>query len=340
MATNNKCSNCGGALVFDPQSGELKCTHCEAITDIEDTKVLNDKKFYDESSSIKQSRAKYAQFLCKSCERTHVCTVDTPIERCPSCGDVNLERTVNVEYIPDGIIPFKINYENAMQSYLSWIKKKKWAPNNLKHLARAESLGARYLPIYNYEFKCISNYHGTGYITKGSGENQRKKKIHFSDTRTDIRQNFIESADGGFNSSSLRDFGNYDFGNIMAYRTEYIYGFVASQVNVDLHQSCANMRGFVVRDIENKIKRSLNCQIETFHCSTTFEYIKYNYLYVPIWTNTYKYKNKTYTCYINGQTGKASGTAPKSFWKIFGAVVLGILIVGGLGYLAYHFGLI
>ena len=126
----------------------------------------------------------------------------------------------------------------------------------------------------------------------------------------------------------------------MAYRTEYIYGFVASQVNVDLHQSCANMRGFVVRDIENKIKRSLNCQIETFHCSTTFEYIKYNYLYVPIWTNTYKYKNKTYTCYINGQTGKASGTAPKSFWKIFGAVVLGILIVGGLGYLAYHFGLI
>ena len=53
MATNNKCSNCGGALVFDPQSGELKCTHCEAITDIEDTKVLNDKKIYDENSSIK-----------------------------------------------------------------------------------------------------------------------------------------------------------------------------------------------------------------------------------------------------------------------------------------------
>ena len=340
MATNNKCSNCGGALVFDPNSGELKCTHCETITDIEDAKALNNKKIYTAESTIKQSKTKYAHFCCKSCGRTHICEVDTPVSRCPSCGDIALERTVNVEYVPDGIIPFKVDHENAMQSYISWLKKKRWAPNNLKHLARAQSLVARYIPIYNYEFRCVSNYHGTGYITKGTGDDRQKKRIHFSDTRIDLEQNYIESASTEINSATLRELGNFDYSNIMVYRTEYLYGFIASQIQVDLHQNCENMRSFVVRDIESKIKRSINCQIETFHCTTNFEYIKYNHLYVPLWTNVYKYKDKTYTCYINGQTGKAHGTAPKSFWKIFGAILLGIVIVGGLGYLAYKFGII
>ena len=178
MPTNNKCSNCGGALVFDPHSGELKCTHCENITNIDDTKALNEKKLYSPESTIAQSKVKYAHFCCKSCGRTHICDIDTPINRCPSCGDVTLERTVNVDYVPDGVIPFKIDFEKAMQSYMSWLKTKKWAPNNLKSLAQAQSLVAKYIPIYNYEFKCVSEYHGTGHITKGHGDMEYKKKIY------------------------------------------------------------------------------------------------------------------------------------------------------------------
>jgi len=333
MATNNKCSNCGGTLNFDPVSGELKCTHCESITDIEDTQAINDKKDYNENSTIKQSKTKYTQFTCKSCNRTHISSTETDLQRCPCCGDALLEKTLNVEYTPDGVIPFKIDYEKAMQSYKSWLKTKKFAPNNLKSLASAQSLVARYIPVYNYAFKCTSNYHGTGFVTRGMGDNKRTERIHFKDTRIDVYDDYLECASDDISSADLRKLGNYNFGNIMVYKTEYLYGFIASQIKTDLHQNCANMRSVAVNDIQNKIKRSLNCRIESFHCNTNFNYIKYNHLYLPMWTNVYKYKDKTYTCYINGQTGKATGTAPKSFWKIFGVVLLGIAIACGIGYL-------
>ena len=47
-----------------------------------------------------------------------------------------------------------------------------------------------------------------------------------------------------------------------------------------------------------------------------------------MWANHYSYKGREYHCYINGQTGEATGKAPKSFGKIAGTV-LGIL--GGIG---------
>ena len=80
----------------------------------------------------------------------------------------------------------------------------------------------------------------------------------------------------------------------------------------------------------------MKARIENFVCNTNFENMRYNYLYVPVWINNYKYKDKTYNCYINGITGKVSGNSPKSFWKIL-FTVLGICaLVGGLVFLAYY----
>ena len=57
-----------------------------------------------------------------------------------------------------------------------------------------------------------------------------------------------------------------------------------------------------------------------------------------MWVNAYMYKDKSYVCYINGQTGKASGTAPKSFWKIFFTVLGVIAAVGAIAFLVMKYG--
>ena len=47
--------------------------------------------------------------------------------------------------------------------------------------------------------------------------------------------------------------------------------------------------------------------------SVNFSNIKYKYLLVPVWINSFTYDNQLYTIVINGQTGEISGKWPKSF---------------------------
>ena len=54
MAISNRCKGCGGELRFDFDTQNLKCSQCEATVDIPSAKTLNNKKTFDENSTIKQ----------------------------------------------------------------------------------------------------------------------------------------------------------------------------------------------------------------------------------------------------------------------------------------------
>ena len=47
--------------------------------------------------------------------------------------------------------------------------------------------------------------------------------------------------------------------------------------------------------------------------ATDYFDLKYKYLIVPVWINSFYYDNKLYMIVINGQTGKIDGQWPKSF---------------------------
>ena len=56
---------------------------------------------------------------------------------------------------------------------------------------------------------------------------------------------------------------------------------------------------------------------------------------VPVWIMAYRYQDRVYRFLLNGQTGKATGTAP-SDWKKAALiiVVIAAIVVGGLAALA------
>lgn len=340
MSTSNKCKNCGGSLNFDPVSNELKCTHCASIVNIEESSVLNEKRLIDDEANTQKKKVEQTQFSCSMCGRKHVTSVDTDLDNCPSCGSTKLEKTINVDYEPDGVIPFKLNEEKAMEAFSAWVKKRKFAPNNLKKMAKTKCLKGIYFPIYNFDVATTSSYSGVGVnYYRGLDGKSHSKRRHFKDVANHNFVNYIESANTAISSIKFREAGNFNYGEIYAYRTEFLYGFLAAEVQTDLNTSVNQMRIGICQEVEKDIKRSLKYDsIESFQCTTNFNQIKYNHLYVPMWVNTYIYKNKTYSCYINGQTGKASGTAPKSFWKIFFAALGICAVAAGIAFLVMKYG--
>ena len=333
MTIDNKCKNCGGELIYDVSSGELKCMQCDSIVDIPEQNANATKVDYTETSTLKISTEEYTQYSCSTCGRKHITPVHQELVNCPSCGDCNLEKNVSVSYVPDGIIPFKLDKEKAMQSFSQWLRKRFWAPNNLKKLAKTESLKGTYFPIYNYDFNCFSKYSGVGVKSRRGLDGKTYTTRHkFKGDRNDNFINYVDSANTTIPSGLLREMSNFDYTQCYIYRTEFLYGWIGLDNNIDIHNSFVKVKQSSKQEIEKRIKQeSKYDSVENLICDTEYTNIKYNYLYVPVWVNYYNYKGKTFNCFINGITGKVSGDAPKSFWKRFFAI-LGIIAVGVLLY--------
>lgn len=340
---NNKCNNCGGELNYDPISGELKCEQCSSIVDIPEQEVILQKTPFNELTELSAGKVEYAQFSCSTCGRKHIVPVGQDLITCPSCGDSNLTRNVSVEIMPNGIIPFKLNHEMAIKSFKEWLKKRKFAPNNLKKIAKEDTIKGIYLPVYNFDFDTFTAYTGIGVETHRDMDGKtHTSRHHIRGSRQDKFINFTETANSSIPSNYLRDINNYDYTKVYAYRTEYLYGWIGTNLNIPLSEAFQRSKVAIDNEIKTRIRRSERRydRIENLVCNTTYNNMMYNFIYVPVWSFNYKYKDKTYDCYINGVSGKVSGKSPKSFAKIF-FTVLGIIAAVGAGvYLLNYLGLL
>ena len=331
----NRCKNCAGELKYDPISGELKCTHCNTIVDIPEQQALIQKRAFSSTSQTSEAMANTVQYKCLNCGGRHNVTNGEEIGRCPNCGSSDLEQKSLVTYQPDGIVPFKLDKEKAMESFREWLKKRKFAPNNLKRLAKSQKMTGMYIPVYSYDFDYTAQYSGTGVNTKRVGDQEIKTKHRFNETENGTMTDFLSSANTTFEGEKLRDMGNFGLEQLYVYRTEFLYGWSGMDCTENIQNNYNKTRVEVSADISKRIEQRMSRKydrVENFSCNTSLRNIKFSYLYLPVWVNHYKYNKKDYYCYINGCTGKVTGKSPKSFWKIFFTVLAIVAAVGAYIY--------
>lgn len=343
MAINNVCEGCGGELIYDATSGELKCNRCSSIVDIPEQNTKLIKKTLTPDSTIKVSKTKYVQYHCSTCGRNHIVPTGSELFNCPSCSDSNLTKTINVEYMPDGIIPFTLNKEKALSCFKNWLKTRKFAPNNLVKKASNFNMNGIYLPAYLYNFDCFSNYGGVGvwetttYTHNSNGQSTPIVHYHrenFSGTREDNYRNFLDSANSKIHTETIKKIANYNYQNLYVYRPEFLYGLIGSEADIPLKQSSEKVKKYIQNDISNKAKfQPKYTSVENFYCKTTFNKSEYNFVYLPIFSCNYKFKNNVYNFFINGATGKTHGEAPKSKFKITSLILCILGIIGVITFL-------
>ncbi len=334
--SNNICDSCGAELAYNFRVGELKCCKCGKIITFPTQKVETEKKDFTSNSSIKQNQSEKLTYKCENCGRTSVVKRNTDSLKCEHCGSGNLIRVSKLDYVPDGIIPFTLNQKEAKTCFLNWIKKKKFLPKNLKTKISKSLFEAKYMPIFSYDFDISTHYYGTGINYSYDANNNQITHVNtFDKTVCDGYTDYVESANPAINSSLLKTFSNYNFDDLCVFRTEFLYSLQALETTSDLQQNCEFVKGKIKYSIESKIRNSLNYDnIKSFNCQTTFTKTTYNYLYVPVWFHSFVYKNKTYSFFINGATGKVGGSVPRAISKILltifgfilGAAAIGLLI--------------
>ena len=321
-------------MLFNPDTQNLRCAYCgEGEQVVSDKKGYNIKIAYTPTIKFNESMAMENVYHCLSCGTKISIASNQTLTRCPSCGSKELKPVKETQIHPTNIVPFFITKEKAALRYQEWLGNRRFAPNDLKKMAKMQKISGSYVPIYLFDFKATTHYSAKG-ITEHKREDgsEYETSTTIRDVRCSQYANYICSANNKFQSYIFNNLGGYDNQHVVPYRSEYLLGFSGIGTDFSVQQSYANLNKEISSKEQNNILSKLRSRyddVEYFNASTEISDIMCGYLYVPVWVNHYTYNNKNYHCYVNGQTGKVYGKTPKSFWKILGfvaGVVAGIAL--------------
>lgn len=331
----NKCKGCGSYLIFSPENQILKCTHCENSKKIDNLiPSQNLVKSYSENYSITPKEDESRHYECTSCGNIMIIDDETR-KRCPSCGDKALAPKRQGVFIPDGTIPFAISSIQAKTHFSNWIKKRIFAPNNLKKLAKLGKISGMYSPAWSYNFSMIGSY--SGQVSWREQVSKDKYRTRTKLVSGKINENFEDVLTTGNNqisSETLNNSAPYNCETSVNYDSRLLLGFSGLDTNINPHTAHEEMIKTTTKQIERQLRLELGSgkySVDYLNVSVKPTNEKLKYLFLPIYASHYTYKNKKYHTYINGQNGTTTGTYPKSFWKIFFFILGIITAILGLG---------
>ncbi|MCM1262734.1 MAG: hypothetical protein NC313_08430 [Butyrivibrio sp.] len=301
-----KCRNCGGNVVYSPEKKAMYCPHCEGI---------------DSEQKLEGS----SEDICSNCGAPLNPSEYTSALRCEHCGHyIVFDDKVQGSYNPNLIMPFKVGKESVKEILKKEFKKRAFTPSSFLSEASLDKMEGSYVPfwLYDYMANCVFDGEGTRVRSWRSGNKEYTETSHYKVVRDmDIDYDKIP-----VDASILMDDGTmdlmepYDYRALENFQEKYMSGFYAEFFNQDAitleHRALAKVRG----SAEAILNESLSgySTLKPFHRDVRTKRLGYFYALFPVWIYTYRYREQTYTFYVNGQTGKAIGKTPLSVRKMIG----------------------
>lgn len=316
------CSNCSGRLIFNPASQQLECAACGSKFYPEDVKDINSdihSKYYD-------TRV----YTCAHCG-AEIITSDTEVSTfCVYCGNPSINFTrISKECRPDGIVPFKITREQAVELVKEKFHKNPIIPKEVKAKAVPENFRGIYVPYWVINARFTEADYLSGIVRN----NKRDEKQYYQRAGNCNFTNVPIDGSKILNDEISLKLEPFYFNEAKEFDEDYLNGFYSNTSDTtyyELRESAANRCHKLFANEALTTVPGRNPQVED---SIYWVDIQDDPLYMmmPVWFFTFKHKEKPYTILVNGQTGKIVGTMPweekqiKGIgWTVF-AVVLTLL---------------
>lgn len=327
-AAQYKCPNCTAELKFDPISQKLHCEYCRSSFMIEDIKKI----CADAENSIPdpadvQSQQEFEKhtnlYHCASCGADIMADDQQTALFCYYCHNpVILSGKLTGKYKPSKVIGFKLTKDQATSQFKKWIGNRRFVPNDFKSSQQLEKITGLYVPFWIADCDLKVDFCAIGKQVRSwtsGGYSYTETKEYRVVRNANIYTDGIP-ADGESKIDDLlmESIEPFDYKELKDFSMSYLSGFFADKYDVDKAEVFPRIRiraaeagKKVIRDSIRSYS-SLNVSVENYSImNTTWQYIM-----LPVWFMTYKYKDKMYEFAINGQTGRLAGTPPLDKGKL------------------------
>jgi hypothetical protein len=283
---------------------------------------------------------------CRNCGSTQSTTAVAG--RCQSCrGAIVVTDDLGGELkAPDGVVPFAIDDKRATACFREWSSSRWFAPNAFKKVGTTESMRGGYLPHWSFDDKTTTDYTGERgehyYTTETYTENGQTRTRQVQHTAWypaagRVHREFVDVLAPGItvpDAETLEDLGPWSTAGATAYESEYLAGFDVPRYSVMADVGFGYAKRAMAEVIEDDCRADIGGDEQRVEAMTTYDAdLLFRLLLLPLWFATYVFAGKTYSVYVNANTGKVIGQRPYSPVKIALATAAALIVAGLLLYL-------
>ncbi|MBQ6654851.1 MAG: hypothetical protein IJM79_04935 [Erysipelotrichaceae bacterium] len=340
-----KCPNCGGILVFDSSTQNLKCPFCHSEFDVDMIKQYDEdiaETVNNELSWTAQPDGEWSQqekqnireYVCKSCGGDIITDETTAASSCPYCGNpVVMVDQFRGSLRPDKVIPFKFSKQQAIQKYREHVSDKPLAPAAFKAEKHMQEIKGVYVPFWLYD----ADVHAKARYVATRTRSWSDHDYDYTETRyyNVFRDGDISFDDVPANGSSkmntamMESIEPFDMRQAVDFNMNYLAGYFADKFDITADESGkkANqrIRNTTANSIESTVSGYTSVREAGMHMRLLSEHAKYCLL--PVWLLVTTYNGKKYYFAMNGQTGKMIGDLPTDgslYARYFAIIAAGV----------------
>lgn len=313
MICDFKCPSCGDVINYDMDSHKLVCNTCGTSMPVRD---------YDYSyigfKNVEYISDDFTGYSCPDCNARIIVSKYQATAKCAYCDtQMSTFGLGKEELCPEKIIPYELNYEDALGKLMTWWQSKPTMPKFDEAMVKKFKLKLEqiYVPVWLFDadiYTCLrstvapfeTSKEAVSYgsslreVLKGVHTKYRKVPWDGSSRIDDVKFHGIEP----FDYSALEDFN-----------PSYLSGQKAEKYslsNVELMPQIVNR--FQKFGIDN-------CKAYTeadYLAGPIVDYsiehldvvpLSVTYAMLPVWMCSYKYGGDWHQVFVNGQTGKVDG---------------------------------
>lgn len=332
MTLTVTCSACGGGLSYEAGRASMTCTFCDHEVALPDKPVLGDSLERDLKELLEQTHKDglpgQKVLACRKCGATTTVEGQRISGRCAFCGSHLVEeRDSQTDRVrPTALIPFQVERDKATEMFRKWTGSLWLRPTSLKTLAKVAAIEGVYTPFWTFDAKARSEWEaerGDYYSTGGSDSEQKVRWTPVSGIHETTYDDILICGSQGLSADLVRRIEPFNTRDgLVAYKPDFLSGWAAEQYQVAPKESWNQGKKEILDreqiGCENAVPGDIHRGLKVF---TDYSEVTWKHVLLPVWIAAYEYRGQSYRFLVNGETGRVSGEAPYSWWKIGGLVV-------------------
>ncbi|HYK01606.1 MAG TPA: zinc ribbon domain-containing protein [Thermoanaerobaculia bacterium] len=334
------CEGCGADLRWEPGVTALRCEYCGFVKEVAAPAERVREKSVD--AALRAPRdlgwgAERKVIACKRCGAHTTLDPHVAASACAFCGTTAVVESPPDPNVvrPEGLLPFRVTRDSALQSFRKWLHGLWLRPNDLKSRSRVSTMQGAYIPFWTFDAATDNWWTAdAGYYyyvqVRRNGKTVSERRVRWEPASGALQLFFddvLVPASRGVDEALCGKIEPFPTAELTPYDPSYLSGFLAEENAVDLPEALEGAKTRMHRQIRvacsNEVPGDTQRNLEV---ETTFSALAYKNALLPIWIAAYDYKGTPYRFLVNGVTGMCNGTAPYSWIKVT-LLVLAILMV-------------